>query len=292
MSGGGSSGGSTTTTQKIELPKYAQPYAEDLLRRGDSLSNQQYQAYPNQKISPLTPEHEMALQGISNRAYYGSPDISAARGNLANTMAGTYMSPNANPWLNPMMDIAAGKITDAYRKGTAAQTDKMFSQANAFGGSAYREAVKDNSSALSDSLAAAANDIYYKNYSDERMNQMRGMMFAPQLGAEDYKDAQALLGVGDIRRGYSQDVMNQNYANWLDAQQYPYKQLDVLANSIAGSVGKGGVITQQSGPQYAASPYAGMIGGGMLGYGMGQQMGMSNPLLTAAGGALLGGLRL
>jgi hypothetical protein len=94
MSGGGSSQPSeTTTTQKIELPEYAQPYAESLLGRASGLSDAPYSAYQGQKVSPLTQEHELALQGITNRSIYGSPDISAARGNMANTLAGNYMSP-------------------------------------------------------------------------------------------------------------------------------------------------------------------------------------------------------
>jgi hypothetical protein len=120
------------------------------------------------------------------------------------------------------------------------------------------------------------------------------MTLAPQMANLDYQDAQALLGVGDIRRGYSQDILNQNYGNWLDAQQYPYKQLDVLGNALRASVGGGSTITTSGPNPYQASPAAGMLGGGLLGYGLASNYGGTTvpPWMGAAGGALLGGLAL
>lgn len=291
MSGGGGGADNVTQTQKIELPGYAKPYAKQLLQRAGGMSLQPYTPYEGQRIAPMTGEHEAGLDAITNRALYGSPDVSAARGNMANTLAGTYMNPDSNPWLRPMMDRAASQITDAYKKGTAAQLDRAASAANAFGGSAYQEQLKDNETALAQELGAAANELYYKNYGDERMAQQRAMTLAPQMGNLDYQDAQALLGVGDVRRQYGQDVLNQNYANWLDAQQDPYRKLDILGNAISGAVGGGGTITTSAPNPYQPNPAAGMLGGGLLGYGLSQQMDVPN-WMGAAGGALLGGMSL
>jgi len=295
--GSGGGGGSdapanTTQTTTVEIPDWAQPHAQNLLQRGNALSQSPYTAYEGQRVAPLTGEHELALQGITNRAIMGSPDISAARGNMANTLAGTYMNPNSNPWLAPMMEQAGNQITDHYRKGVAAQTDKAFSQGNSMGSSAYRQTVQDNQSTLARNLSEAADRLYYNNYGDERLAQQRAMTLAPQMANLDYQDAQALLGVGDVRRQYGQDILNTNLQNWTQAQQDPYRKLDVLSAAISGAVGGSGSSTSNTtGTPYQASPAAGMLGGGLLGYGLTQGT-QYNPLLGAGAGSLLGGMML
>jgi len=299
MSGGGSGGGGggeQVSTTKVELPSWATPYSQQILREGAALHDQPYQSYPGQKISPLTPEHEMALTGITNRAIQGSPEISAARQNMTDTLTGQYMNPD-NPYLSGAMDVAAGQITDNYMKAIAPGTSAAFGRSGAYGGSAYQEAQRDNQAALGQSLGNAAKDVYFQNYNNERLAQQRAQTLAPQYQSMDYGDAQALLGVGDIRRGYGQDILNANQSEWQRAQQHPYTQLDVLSNSLRSAIGGQGTTTQSMASPYQPNATAGMLGGGLLGYGAasqygGQSMFGQNPLLGAGAGALLGGLTL
>jgi len=298
-SGGGGGGGNqtTTSTTKVELPGYAVPYAEKLLTQGDALAQQPYTPYPGQKISGLTPEHEAGLQAITNRSVYGTPEISAARQNMTDTLQGQYMEPGSNPYLSGAMDRAASSITDKYMKATAPGLSAAASRAGAYGGSAYGEAVKDNQSALMEGLEGAANSTLYNNYGQERLAQQRAQTLAPQYSGLDYTDARNLMAVGDIRRGYGQDILNQNLSNFNESQQYPYRQLDVLSNAIRGSVAGQSTTTQAAASPYQPSATSGAIGGGLLGYGAAQQYGGNsafgqNPLLGAGAGALLGGLAL
>lgn len=288
MGGGGDSGGggTNTTISKTEPPAYVQPYSEQLMQRGSNLSNAPYNPYGGQRISSLTPAHEYGLQMTADRAINGSPVMNAAQQNLTQTAQGDFLNPATNPAWAP----TAQAITDAYRRGTAAQTDAAFSRAGAFGGSAYNEMTAANNEALGNTLAKAAGDLY----NNERTNQMRAAMFAPQMAEADYRDAQALLGVGDAQRGYEQQLLDQAYSDWNEAQLYPYRQLDVLGSTIhTASGGYGGsTSTQQMANPTNSSPLSGAIGGGLLGYGMANYFPQSgiNPMMGAAGGALLGGL--
>lgn len=127
-----------------------------------------------------------------------------------------------------------------------------------------------------------------EGYNADMTNRMRAAMFTPQMAQQDYQDAQALLGAGDIRRSLQQEYLNSAYEDWMNQQQWPYQQMDVLANAIRTSMGGGGSNVTSSPNAYQSNRTANMIGGGLLGYMGGSQM--DSPYIGAAGGALLGGL--
>jgi len=271
-SGGGSAPANTSQTVTQQLPGYVQPYAEQAMQRGVELSNQPYQAYTGQRMASMTPEHEIALGGITNRAISGSPGMNATNQNLAATMRGDFLSPGSNPWLD--QTFAKGM------EGIKASVTPTFGHMQAFGGNTgYNEA-------MSRGAADLATNVYGGNYQAERERQIKGMALAPQIAQQDYSDAQALLGVGDVRRQYSQDQLNMNYEDWLRQQNHPYAQLDVLANAIRGGIGGGGTTTSQMPNPYQPNAAAGMLGGGLLGAGL-AQMGGVNPLYGAGAGAAL-----
>ena len=270
-SGGGSQPANTTQTVTNQLPAYVQPYAETALQKGVALSQLPYQQYTGQQIAPLTPQHNLAVQGITQRAIQGSPVTNAANQNLTGTLQGNYLSPGANPWLDQTFNKGVEQIK--------ATLSPKFGHMQAFGGSSgYNEALGRSTSDL------AAN-LYGGNYQAERDRQIKGLALAPQIAGQDYADAQALLGAGDIQRQASQDELNLAYQQWLQQQQYPYQQLDVLSNAIRGAVGGGTQTTTAPNP-YQPSPTASMLGGGLLGAGLAQSMGYNPGYGAAAGGIL------
>ncbi len=274
--GGGGQQAATTSVTRNEPPAYIQPHAEQLMTRGGELSKTPYEGYTGTKIADLTPEHQAALSMTANRAIQGSPDINAARNNLTQTMSGQFMLPGANPFLDASMMQGAGRMADAYATGTGAQMGAMGRNSGSFGNSGVQEMQSLNNRAFGDSLAKYLNEGYGGNYQKERQNQMAGMLFAPQLAQTDYQDANALLGVGDIRRGFEQDKINQNQADWYAQKNDPYAKLNVLGSSIGQAMGAGGGTSSMSGTQpnpYRSNNTANMLGLGMSGLGLAAQLG-------------------
>lgn len=277
MSGGGSSYPSqTTSTTRQELPGYAQPYAEQLLSRGANLSTQPYQPYTGQRIADFTPDQIAGLDLTRNLATHGTPDVNAARAEMAKTASGAYLTPESNPYLKGMVDTALGQV-----QGTV---NAQFNRPGAFGGTAHQELLTRN-------LADTATNLYGQNYLNERSNQLRALTLAPAYQGLGYQDAQALLGVGDVYGQRQQDLLNLGYENFLESTNYPYQQLDVLANTLAGSTGGRSTTLNQGAPiQYNRAASA--LGGGLLGYGLGsmapQVAGSYTPWLGAGLGALGG----
>jgi hypothetical protein len=234
-SGGGGGPSSTTQTTTTQLPAYAQPYAQDLLKKGAALSEQPYTPYTGQRLAEMSPEQQLGLTMTGNRAINGSPLNTGAQAGLLSTINGDYLNPANNPGFQQTLD----DLTNKYARGTAASRDASAAMSRNFGGSAYQEMKGVDNRAFADSLNKTAGDMY----GVERNNQMQAYGMAPTLAGEDYKDAQALLGVGDAIRNETQGVNDLNYANWLEAQNHPYQQLNTLQSAITGSVGNQGTAT-------------------------------------------------
>lgn len=287
----GSGGGGSSTTSAP--PAYMQTGANELLDRGRILTNTNNDAlwrnngagikalnpFPDQPFAAMNQNQLTGLDMAQQRAMAGSPVMNAAQTNLQDTLEGKYLDPGSNPAWAPMSQA----ITDAYSRGTAAQTDAAAARANALGSSGYNEQVGVNQQALGSSLASAAGDLY----NGERGRQMQANLFAPQAAAADYTDAQALLGVGDTQRQAVQDQLNNQYTNQYARQYFPYQQLQFMGSALSGANVGGGTTTQMAG---SPSKTAGALGGAATGAAMGSVVPGWGTAIGAVAGGLYGAL--
>jgi len=64
--GGGAPQPTSQNVTQTNLPEYARPYFEDLMKRGQEASQVQYQPYGGERTAGFTPLQEQAFQGIQN----------------------------------------------------------------------------------------------------------------------------------------------------------------------------------------------------------------------------------
>lgn len=305
-----SKGGGGTQTTKVELPDYVRPYAEQLMQRSADLSNQDVPQYQGQMTAGLNGDHQAAIDAIRQRATNGNPYLNAASGAMQNIASGNagYQSA-ANPYMgdNPYLDASINKtlgdMATNYATGTGAQTMAQFRNAGAFGGSAQAETQALQNKTLADSMANASNAARMANYQQSaqlaesglnrdaqnywqgQANQLNAAQLAPMLASQDYRDAQALLGVGDIQRENEQSQLNDAYTRWQNIQNAPYQQLETLANGIQGATG-GGMARNMTAPNpYQPNRTANALGMGLSGAALGTMLGAGG---GAAGGAAAG----
>jgi len=198
-----------------------------------------------------------------------------------------------NPYLQQSIDKAAGDITRNYN-GAVNSTDATMARAGAFGGSAWQQQQEGNSRNLAQGLSDSATSMRMQNYNQsaglaenaldrgqqawqanagmadsglarnqaafegERGRQMGGLSTALQYGNQAYTDASQLQGAGELQYGADQQQLTDAMNLFNERAQSPYKQLDVLGNSIRGAVGNGGTVSQ-SGP--GSNPWAQAAGG-------------------------------
>ena len=265
------SGDDKVTTQQ-QLPSFLQPYAPLYAQQGYNLSQAPYNPYPFETVAPFTQDQNAAMDMVRQRSMSGSPVVNAAQQQTLNTINGDYLNPQTNPYLQQTFDTAADRVTDAFSRGTAAQTDSRFAQSHGYGGSAWNEAQQANQTALGDSLGGLAANIFGNNYAQERSRQQQASQFAPNLAAQDYRDAEALLNVGGMQQGLGQAYLSDDAQRFAQAQQYPYQQFQTFGQLFNPNLGSNTTQTQPG-----VSPVSGLLGGALGGLGIynsGQQAGI------------------
>ena len=255
--------GDDEVTQRQELPSFLQPYAPLYAQMGYNLSQQPFNPYPFETVAPFTQDQNAAMDMVRQRSMAGSPVVNAAQQQTLNTINGDYLNPSTNPYLQQTFDQAAGRVTDAFSRGTAAQTDARFARAGAFGGSAWNEMQGANQQALGDSLAGMAANIFGNNYAQERNRQQQASQFAPNLAAQDYRDAEALLNVGGMQQGLGQQYLSDDLSRFNQAQQWPYQQFQTFGQLFNPALGSSTTQTQPG-----VSPVSGLLGGALGGLGI------------------------
>ena len=266
-----SSGDDKVTTQQ-QLPSFLQPYAPLYAQQGYNLSQAPYNPYPFETVAPFTQDQNAAMDMVRQRALSGSPVTNAAQQQTLNTINGQYLNPATNPWLQQTFDTAANRVSDAFARGTAAQTDSRFAQSHGYGGSAWNEAQQANQTALGDSLSGLAANLFGNNFAQERNRQQQASQFAPNLAAQDYRDAEALLNVGGMQQGLGQAYLSDDAQRFAQAQQYPYQQFQTFGQLFNPNLG-----STQTQTQPGVSPVSGLLGGALGGLGIynaGQQAGV------------------
>lgn len=277
---GGGGGGNSTSTVKNAPADQVLPYLDPYMKRASELSNTEYKPYEGQQIAELNQAQQAGMGLQAAQALNGFQGQAEGNNLYQQTLRGDFLTPDSNPYLQ----ATAQGIGNEFNRTTGAQNASMQRTAGAFGNSGLQQKMSmDNAG-----LAGQLNNLYGQNYANERGMQQQALGMMPTMQNLGYTDASKLSQVGDSQRQYQQDLLNQQQANYQQAMQYPYAQLDVLGNAIKSTMGAGGSSTSSS-PAYKPSPVAGAIGGGMAGYGIGSAMGF-NPMMGAAGGAIMGGL--
>lgn len=99
MGKGGKGGGgapqqpTNQTITQTNLPEYARPYFEDILKRGQAQSNQQYQTYGGERIAGMTPQEQTVQSealGMDTPGQFGSATGLATQAGLGSIAAGQY----------------------------------------------------------------------------------------------------------------------------------------------------------------------------------------------------------
>lgn len=247
-SGGGGQPANTTNVQTAELPEWAKPYAKDTLAKGAALTDinkNPYQQYGGQRIAGFQPLQEQAFKTV------GGMDAGPAGFQAG---IGQYMS----PYMQNVVDIQkreAGRQSDIL--GT--QQQAQATQAGAFGGG--RDAIvraereRNLSQQMGDIQARGSQAAYDQaaNQFRQGITQQSGLaQMQGQMGAQQQQQAQRPLDVA--------------YQDFLNQQNYPYKQLGFMSDMIRGlPLGQRSTSQVYEGPGNTMGQLAGL---GMGAYGL------------------------
>ena len=263
-SGGKGGGGSSeqTVTQQNPISAAAQPYIENMLGRAQDLSYQPYQTYPGQRTADFTGLQNQSFQGAQNLGV--APQLGQASGlagvaglgglGVAGQATNQGFQNQVGGYMNPYLQYSlAPQLAEAnrmYDMSGVAQQSKA-TQAGAFGGS--REAImaaeneRNRNMGLNSIIGQGYNTAFQgaqQQYNQNLQNQLAGFGLAGtagsnlgNLGQTQFGQQQAALGMQNQFGGQQQqqqNVMNQQYQDFLAQKQDPYTKLSYLQNMTSG----------------------------------------------------------
>lgn len=219
--GGGNSGGGTSVTTQ-EIPAELKPLASRYTQEATKLFDTPYQAYTGQRYADLNNIQNTALQSTINRSMDNST-INNATSNLNQVMSG-----GQNPYLDAMVNRAQQNVMSNY--GTAAMNS------GSFGNSGLGQQ-------LAQGLTDTATQMYGNAYAQDQSNRLSAISMAPTINQAGYQNAQQLMNAGQTLQDQQQQNMDFNYQNFLDKQNYPYKNLAAAAGVFGSNLGGSSTTT-------------------------------------------------
>jgi len=237
--GGGSQPADTTQVQTQELPEWARGYAKDLLAKGQALtdiSQNPYQTYGGDRTADFSNLQKQSF------AQAGPQGFGAT--------VGQYMS----PYLQNVLDTQIASANRQYDI-TGMQQRAGATQAGAFGGG--RDAIMrmENERARQSAIQGITAKGLQDAYTGATQQYNTGMGQLQALGAQQQAQRQKELDIP--------------YQEFLNQQNYPYRQLSYMSDLIRGTP----LGMQSSNQVYQAPPstISQMAGLGLTGaamYGM------------------------
>jgi hypothetical protein len=292
----------SNVTQTQDLPDWAIPYAQEVLGKGSALAQAPYQAYRGERIAQFTPLQQRAFAGATNM----QPSAATGQGiNLAGQAAGKALNTSYDPYATGQFGAQAGQDMDPYMQNVvglqqrdAARASEMQRnqnqagavQSGAFGGSrqAIMEAERQRNLATQqgDIQARGLQDAYARaqnQFNNEQQLREQSRQYGAGLGLQGIQTAltgaqqQFTQGmdVNKLQAGYGtqqqqqvQNILGQQYQDFLDQKKFPYQQLEFESNLLRGTPSG----STQSIYTAAPSPGAQVAGTVTAGYGASQLM--------------------
>lgn len=289
-----------TTVTNTNLPEYARPYVEDTLGKAQALTNinsNPYQSYQGERVAGFQPMQQQAFSNVQNMQAAPqnaqATNMSGVAG-IGSLMAGqNYQNQATNPnamqsYMSPYAQAAIDPtLRENQRNFDINQTQRnaQATGAGAFGGS--RQAIVD-SEALRNLGQQQAN-TEATGMQNAYQNAQNAMQFGTTANLQGYNQANQAAGTllqagqnqysqnmginaaqqqaGAQQQALQQQGLTNQYQDFLNQQNYPYKQLGFMSDLIHGTSLSGGTASSiYQAPPTAANQAIG-LGLGAAGIG-------------------------
>lgn len=263
--GGGGGGNPANTTQTVtqELPAWARPFAKEALGKAAALSNSPYQTYGGERVAQFTPLQKQAFEQAGGQQV--ASQIGQATG-LAGLVGGSSFRDQgtAQGFMSPYMQaVVDQQMSSAQRQADIAGERRKadFIRAGGFGGA--RQAIENAEAAKA--LASQKAELQAKGlqtafeqaqnqFNQEQTQRLNAAQALGTLGTSQFGQEMDIMArradLGGQQRAATQDILSQQYQDFLNQQRSPYDQLAFLTSMIRGTP-MGGTTAQY---QTSAAP--------------------------------------
>lgn len=251
----------TTTTSKVELPRET----KELLKLGMPYAKQFAANPPSLPSSPMTAAFDPAQMAGQQAAVGAAPVQGQLAGDAAgatNFLLNKALFPNTNPALQQTIDAAVRPIQENLTSSTLPAIRSEAALKGQYGGSRQGVAEGIASRAASQAIGDTGAKVATEGYKSGLDAMYRALGLAPQTSDMQLSPAVTLSGVGDVRQGQQQRLIDEGVYRSMYGQQLPLMMAQELAALAQGIPGGGGSVTA---PAAQGNPLTGAIGGGTLG---------------------------
>jgi len=244
--GGGSPSGPTTqNVNQSSIPDWAKPYATQMLDNAQhltSLTDNPYAQYNGTKVAGFNPTQTQAFQNLNNMQLPGqtAQATGAAGMATANALSPQNYASQVNQYMSPYTQTLQNQAIGNYANSLP-QLGSAATKVGGLGGS--REALMQSQAqqGLQNQLAGIQANAYgnaQNEYNVQNQTALQGANTLGQLGAQTYGQQMGLnaaqLAAGNQQQDLSQKVDSSNYQDFVNAQNYPYKQMGFMSDILHG----------------------------------------------------------
>ena len=246
---------------------------------------QQY--YPGETVAPLNPYQLSGANYLQGYAGSIQPYIDQTQQMSSFMQSPAMLDVANNPYVGGMADAMGNRLGRMLTRQALPAIRRGSSAAGQFGGSrgdiAKGLAIGDTQQAFGDAMA----NLYGGAYQSGLGAVNRAQSMAPQFTMLGTFPGQQMMGLGDMFRGYDQQLIDAARDRFDFYQTEPENRLDRYLNRQMGVAGLGGMTTSSgAGPSTLQRTLGGAMTGAALGRGVGNMFGASPFTFGSSGGGM------
>jgi hypothetical protein len=255
-----------------------------------------YTAYPYNQTADFNPYQFAGMDMTADQAM-NNPLPGQAQQGLTDTMSGAYLGgggqnpyAGANPYLEQNIQSTLGDMAKTYNQQVAPTMAANAYQSGSFGNTGQQEMEAASRDRLQQNLGRTSQNMRMQDYGmqqnlaesglnreqgafdTERNRMMQSLGMSPSIYGLNYAPGREMMGVGGTMQQQQQNVLNNQYGQFQEAQNWPFKTYDAMMAPFGRASGGQTTITGPSG-----NTAAGLMGGAMLGNQMYRQYQNQNP---------------
>ena len=240
MSGGGSRSSGPTKQNVIQsnVPEYLQPYMQDAAARAQAVSREKYIPYGRQRLAGFTPEQSMAF---SQMGEVQAPVQLQQAADIYSGMGRLEGPGGIQQYMNPYQEAVTERAIRSAREEAARQRGEAQLGAAARGSAGgSRQAIMDAmreaklTRSIGDIQAEGSARAFDQAREAQRISATGLANIAPEMQRAELTRLGALQKAGAAQQALRQQMLDQQYADFLRQRDYPKEQLRTYSGVLRG----------------------------------------------------------
>jgi hypothetical protein len=232
--------GSAQSSQSSGLSGEFAPYLQQYGSMIQGVAGLPYQQFKGPRVAELSGTQQSAIGN------YGGLMDDPGWGMAANTLA-DLGSGSMNPFTEQVENRVTQGVTDRFNQATRGTTS-AFNSAGGLGSARHQLAENHNQENLAQGLGDSLGALRSNEWNSMQGRRAQAVGLGGQLAGQYSGILGNAMQAGDVPRQFDQRVIDTNYGDWREANDYPYSQLQRVSGALGPLFGAAPRTTTMTGP--------------------------------------------